>query len=109
LVLGEAAGLMFAVNQFSVGLYVKDPAAAPDELDQQLVLSLDRVRQTGGFRLVVSLAAVLDGDFHAFISGFRAWHRDRATSYRMGRRPLRQIGRRHAAGPRWRRRVAGLD
>jgi hypothetical protein len=62
--LREAAGLMPAVNQLAVDLYVEDPAAAPDQLDLDRVLLLDCVRQTGGCRFVVSLSAVLDADFH---------------------------------------------
>lgn len=63
-VLGEAPGLELAVNQFTVGLYVEYAARALDQLGLDAVLGLDRIRQTGGLREVVSFPAVLDADFH---------------------------------------------
>jgi hypothetical protein len=69
-VLGKTTGLVLAVNELAVGLYVEDPAAAPNQLDSNVMLPLDRGRQTGGCRLVISLAAVLDADFHAFAPDF---------------------------------------
>jgi hypothetical protein len=68
--LGEAAGPMLAVNQLAVGLYVKDSTTAPDQFDLHAVLLLDRGRQTGGCRLVVSFATILDADFHEFPPDF---------------------------------------
>jgi hypothetical protein len=48
-----------------VDSYVEDAAAALDQLALDTVLGLDCGRQTGGLWQVVSLAAVLNADFHA--------------------------------------------
>jgi hypothetical protein len=69
-VLGEAAGLVLAVNELAIGLYVEDSAATLDELDLGVMVLLDRGRQTGGLRFVVSFATVLDADFHEFPPDF---------------------------------------
>jgi len=69
-VLGESPGSVSAVNELTVSLYVEDPAAAPDQFDLDVMVLLDRGRQTGGCRLVVSFSTVLDADFHAFPPNF---------------------------------------
>ncbi len=53
-----------AENDISIGRDVKNAAAAGDELGFHAELLLNRLRQTGGSREVVSLRAVGDRDFH---------------------------------------------
>jgi hypothetical protein len=64
LVLGELPGLGLGVDFLAVGVDVEDPAAPLDQPRLDSRFTLDEIRQTGGSRQVVSLAAVLDGDLH---------------------------------------------
>ena len=54
---------MFGENHLSVHDDVEDPAAALDEFRFDTGVLLDRIRQTGGLRQVVSLHAIGDGNF----------------------------------------------
>ena len=64
LVFGKAAGVVFAPDLRIVDVDVEDAAGAFDQFGRHLELLLDRIRQTGGRRKVVSLSAVFDGDVH---------------------------------------------
>ena len=61
---GEAAGFRLRVDRASVDDYVEHAAAAANQLGLDADFLLDRGRQTGGLREVVSGAAVRDGDVH---------------------------------------------
>jgi len=61
---GESAGFLLAVDQLAVDFDVEDSPAALDEFDGDVEFGLDRVRQTGGLRRVVSLYAILNGNVH---------------------------------------------
>ena len=64
LVLRESAELFLGKDEGVVVGYLEHPAARFDKLRLELELILDRVRQTGGSRIVVSLYTVLDGYAH---------------------------------------------
>ncbi len=63
-VLGEAPDVLLAPDLRAFDVYIEDAARPFDQLRLQLELALDRIRQTGGCREVVSLPTVLNGDFH---------------------------------------------
>jgi len=65
LFLGEAAELLLGEDQLAVHADLEDAAARLDEVGLDAVLLLDLGRQTGGARLVVSNAAVLDANLRA--------------------------------------------
>ncbi len=60
----KSAGFLLAVDQLAVGFDVEDSPAALDEFGGDVEFGLDRVRQTGGLRRVVSLYAILNGNVH---------------------------------------------
>jgi hypothetical protein len=66
-----AAGLVLRVHQLSVDFDVEDASVAPDLLDPDSELLLDRGRQTGGYRIVVSDSAEGDDDLHELLRGRR--------------------------------------
>lgn len=66
--LGETSGLTLRVNQLAVNDDIKHTAAPFDQLSNHPRLCLDRVRQTGGLRGVVSLYAVRDRNLHGSMS-----------------------------------------
>lgn len=55
---------MFGIDQVPIHNDVEDAAAALDQFGLNARCILDRVRQTGGLRGVVSLHAVSNADFH---------------------------------------------
>jgi hypothetical protein len=59
-----APGPVLRPDQVPVDRHVEDAAVAGDEPGLDLEFLLDRGRQTGGDGIVVSDAAVLDGDLH---------------------------------------------
>ena len=61
---GESAGFLLAVDQLAVDFDVEDSPAALDEFDGDVEFGLNRIRQTGGLRRVVSLYAILNGNVH---------------------------------------------
>ena len=63
-VLRKTADVVLVPDLGAVHMDVKDAAAALDHLRVDAKLLLDRFRQTGGRRKVVSLHAVLDTDLH---------------------------------------------
>lgn len=63
-VLRETADVVFTPDLRPVDVHVEHPAGAFDQTGVNVELFLDRLRQTGGRRLVVSLDAVFDGDVH---------------------------------------------
>jgi hypothetical protein len=63
-VFGEAADLVFGEDQVAVHFDVEDAAAAFNQFAVDVDGFFDRVRQTGGFGLVISHPAVLDADMH---------------------------------------------
>ena len=63
-VLGEAAGVVLGIDEFTVHLDVKDALAAFDELGFDVPSLPDCRRQTGGVGEVVSNDAVGDRDLH---------------------------------------------
>jgi len=65
LVIWEAPGLVFAVDELAVRLDVENAAGPFDEIGLDAELFLDSGRQTGGLGEVASDAAVGDGDLHA--------------------------------------------
>ena len=60
----KMAGFFLAVDQLAVDFDVEDSPAALDEFGGDVEFGLDRVRQTGGLRRVVSLYAILNGNVH---------------------------------------------
>ncbi len=60
----ESAGFLLAVDQLAIDFDVEDSPAALDEFGVDVEFGLNRVRQTGGLRRVVSLYAILDGNLH---------------------------------------------
>lgn len=56
--------LMFGVDQVPIDDNVEDSAAALDQFRLDTRCLLNRIRQTGGLRGVVSLHAVSDADLH---------------------------------------------
>ena len=60
----KSAGLLLAVDQPAVDFNVEDAPAAFDEFGGDVEFGLDRVRQTGGLRRVVSLDTVFNGNVH---------------------------------------------
>ena len=62
--LRKSSGFLLAVDQLAIDFDVEDSPAAFDELGVDVELGLNRVRQTGGLRRVVSFYAVFDGNAH---------------------------------------------
>jgi len=60
----KLAGLVFAVDVGPVDFDVEDASGAFDEFGTSSGVGFDGVRQTGGFRQVVSLSAVSNRDWH---------------------------------------------
>jgi hypothetical protein len=56
---------VLAVDQLAVDLDVEYSAAALDELRFDAARLLDRRRQTGGLRAIISLSTIRNADFHA--------------------------------------------
>jgi len=67
IVLRKPAYVVLVPNLRAVHVYVEDPAGAFDHLRIDAELILDRLRQTGGRGVIVSLHAVLDADVHGYI------------------------------------------
>jgi len=59
---------LLAVDAATIDHDVEDAASAGDQRRVDIELLLDRGRQTGGLRFVVSLHAVGDADFHDALS-----------------------------------------
>lgn len=66
--LRKPANVVLAPDLRAIDVHVEYPAGAFDHLRIDAELILDRLRQTGGRRKVVSLHAVFDADVHGFIS-----------------------------------------
>ena len=64
-VLRESANVLLAPNLLAVHVHVEHAAGTFDHPRIDAELILDRLRQTGGRGVIVSLHAVLDGDVHA--------------------------------------------
>ena len=64
MVLRETAYFLFVPYPRAVDMHVEHAAAPFDHFDIHAELSLDRLRQTGGRGIVVSLHTVLDTDVH---------------------------------------------
>ncbi len=62
--IGKAAGFLFRVDQLAVDLDVEDSAAALDQSGLFSESFLKFGHQTGGFGIVISLAAVFYSDRH---------------------------------------------
>ncbi len=60
----ESAGFLLAVDQLTVDFDVEDAPAALDELGVDVEFGLNRIRQTGGLRCIVSLYAIFNGNVH---------------------------------------------
>ncbi len=71
LVLWKPAGFLLAVDQLAVDFDIEDAAAALDQLALDAEFALDRIRQTGGLGLVISLHAVFNRNVHSVSSSFR--------------------------------------
>ena len=67
-VLREPADVVLAPDLRAVNVDVEYPAGAFNHLRIDAELILDRLRQTGGRGVIVSLHAVLDADVHGCIS-----------------------------------------
>jgi hypothetical protein len=63
-VFGEPSAVVLAPNLSAVHVYVKHPAPTFYQTRLDFEFVLDRFRQTGGPRIVVSFYTVLDADFH---------------------------------------------
>jgi hypothetical protein len=61
--------VVLAEDSLAVDDHVEDAVVTPNQLGLLAELLLDRGRQTGGLRQVVSAPAVVDGDLHAFPIG----------------------------------------
>jgi hypothetical protein len=61
-VFGEATDRVLGEDQLAVRFHVEDPVLALRQRRRDAVLLLDRIRQTGGLRVVVSNRAVDDLD-----------------------------------------------
>ena len=66
--LREPADVALAPYLRAVDVYVEDSAGAFDHLRIDPELILDRLRQTGGRGVIVSLHAVFDADVHGYVS-----------------------------------------
>jgi hypothetical protein len=66
--LGETSGLVLAPNLGPVDVDVEYTAPAANQLSVNVEFLLDRFRQTGSFRKVVSFHAVLNAHMHPSIS-----------------------------------------
>jgi hypothetical protein len=62
---GKAAAVVLAPDLLAIGHDVEDAAGPFLESGGNPDLLLDRIRQTGGIGVIVSLPAVGDGDVHA--------------------------------------------
>jgi hypothetical protein len=62
IVLGKSSGLMFRVDHTAIDFHIEDASASRDQFDVVTAPGFDRIRQTGGFGLIVSLHAVRDRD-----------------------------------------------
>jgi len=71
LVLGKAAGFLLRIDFPAVEDHVEDTSAAFNQLGFAACLLLDRIRQTGGLRMIVSLHAIRDGDLHRVLGPFK--------------------------------------
>ena len=60
----KTSGLMLRVDQLAIDFDIKDAASAFDQFGIHPRLCLNRIRQTGGLRGVVSLHAIRDRDLH---------------------------------------------
>ncbi len=60
----ESACFFLAVDQLAVDFDVEDAPAALDEFGGDVEFGLNRIRQTGGLRCVVSLYAIFNGNMH---------------------------------------------
>ena len=56
---------MLGVDKFIINANVEHTASILDEFRLQSQSTLNRFRQTGGFREIVSHAAIRDGYFHS--------------------------------------------
>lgn len=65
---GKSTSFFLAVDQFTFELDVEDAAAALNHFGVYIKFFLDRVRQTGGLRGIISLNAVFDGNMHRWFS-----------------------------------------
>ncbi len=63
---GKPERFLFAVNQLTVQLNIKDAAFALHQINVDLLCLLDRGRQTGGLGCVVSHDTIRDLHFHGF-------------------------------------------
>ena len=69
-VLWKPAGFLLAVDQLAVDLDIEDAPGALDQLAGDAELALDRIRQTGGLGLVISLHAVFNRNVHLDLPRF---------------------------------------
>ena len=67
-VFGKAADVVLVPDLRSVDAHVEHAATTFYQLRVDAELFLDRLRQTGGCRVVVSLYAVFDADVHSYSS-----------------------------------------
>jgi hypothetical protein len=59
-----ATRFVLRVHERAIDIHVEDASVARDERGLDAEFLLDRIRQTGGDRVVVSGLAVLDGNAH---------------------------------------------
>lgn len=98
-VLREAPDVMFAPDLRAVDVHVEDSAGAFDHLRIYAELILDRLRQTGGRGVIVSLHAVFDADVHCRTTPHTPVPGRRAgPSLVLQVRPLRKIHRHQELG-----------
>ena len=71
IVLGEAADVVLVPDLRAVDVDVEHAAGSFDHFRGDVEAFLDRVRQTGGCREVVSLHAVFDADVHRRLVSLR--------------------------------------
>ncbi|MGH7287521.1 MAG: hypothetical protein ACREI8_05820 [Myxococcota bacterium] len=63
----ETPGFVLAEDALAVGADVEDAVITSQQLGRDAELLLDRGRQTGGLRQVVSAPAVVNGDLHGLL------------------------------------------
>ena len=94
----ESAGFFLAVDQLAIDFDVEDAPAALDEFGGDVEFGLNRIRQTGGLRCVVSLYAIFNGNVHVgpLIRRSILLYRARGPPYNNIASTTDQYGRGHA-------------
>ncbi len=82
---GKSARFELGVNHIAIGYHVEYPATTGHQLCIDFQNPLDFVRQTDGFRFVVSFCAVVNFDLH-FSSFFLLYYEGTTITFALRRR-----------------------